>query len=61
LTNPLATHNTPTNNKQPTTQPIQGFFTDQILYRVIPGFLMQFGVAAAPEQNLKWHLPFADE
>eukprot|EP00746_Dinoflagellata_sp_MGD_P038419 gnl/MRDRNA2_/MRDRNA2_192423_c0_seq1.p1 gnl/MRDRNA2_/MRDRNA2_192423_c0~~gnl/MRDRNA2_/MRDRNA2_192423_c0_seq1.p1 ORF type:complete len:220 (+),score=18.92 gnl/MRDRNA2_/MRDRNA2_192423_c0_seq1:115-774(+) len=45
------------------------FFDDQILYRVIPGFLMQFGVAADPRVMSKWatktirdepkkHLPF---
>ena len=31
-----------------------GFFTDQIVYRVIPGFLLQFGVAADPAQTAKW-------
>nr|ABV22251.1 peptidyl-prolyl cis-trans isomerase, cyclophilin type [Karlodinium veneficum] len=30
------------------------FFDDQIIYRVIPGFLMQFGVAAVPRQHAKW-------
>lgn len=30
------------------------FFDDQIIYRVIPGFLMQFGVAATPAIHSKW-------
>ena len=32
-----------------------GFFTDMLLYRVIPGFLVQFGVAAVPEVSEKWN------
>eukprot|EP00746_Dinoflagellata_sp_MGD_P145734 gnl/MRDRNA2_/MRDRNA2_78305_c0_seq1.p1 gnl/MRDRNA2_/MRDRNA2_78305_c0~~gnl/MRDRNA2_/MRDRNA2_78305_c0_seq1.p1 ORF type:complete len:265 (+),score=65.68 gnl/MRDRNA2_/MRDRNA2_78305_c0_seq1:66-860(+) len=31
------------------------FFDDQLLYRVIPGFLVQFGVAAKPEVMRKWN------
>ena len=31
-----------------------GFFTDMLLYRVIPGFLIQFGVAADPKVQAKW-------
>ena len=31
-----------------------GFFTDMLLYRVIPGFLIQFGVAADPQVQAKW-------
>ena len=31
-----------------------GFFTDMLLYRVIPGFLIQFGVAAEPQVQAKW-------
>lgn len=31
-----------------------GFFTDMLLYRVIPGFLVQFGVAADPKVQAKW-------
>lgn len=31
-----------------------GFFSDMLLYRVIPGFLIQFGVAAMPEMTRKW-------
>lgn len=31
-----------------------GFFTDMLLYRVIPGFLVQFGVAAEPQVQAKW-------
>ena len=30
------------------------FFSDQILYRTIPGFLVQFGVAADPEVQSRW-------
>jgi len=39
-----------------------GFFTDQLFYRVIPGFLMQFGVAAEPKMMAEWDSQtFADE
>jgi len=31
-----------------------GFFTDMLFYRVLPGFLIQFGVAADPAQHRKW-------
>ena len=30
------------------------FFDDQILYRVIPGFLVQFGVAGDPKVHREW-------
>ena len=31
-----------------------GHFTDMLFYRVLPGFLIQFGVAADPKQHAKW-------
>ena len=31
-----------------------GFFTDMLLYRVLPGFLVQFGCAAEPAVQAKW-------
>jgi len=31
-----------------------GFFTDMLFYRVLPGFLIQFGVASDPAQHRKW-------
>jgi peptidyl-prolyl cis-trans isomerase A (cyclophilin A) len=31
-----------------------GHFTDMLFYRVLPGFLIQFGVAADPAQQRKW-------
>lgn len=31
-----------------------GFFTDMLFYRILPGFLIQFGVAADPAQHRKW-------
>ena len=31
-----------------------GFFTDMLLYRVLPGFLVQFGVASQPEMQARW-------
>ena len=31
-----------------------GFFQDQLLYRILPGFLIQFGVAAHPSMQSKW-------
>merc|ERR1711924_301057 len=39
-----------------------GFFDEQIFYRVIPGFLTQFGVAAKPEVQAVWNdRTFPDE
>ena len=32
-----------------------GFFTDMLLYRVLPGFLVQFGVAADPGVMARWN------
>merc|ERR1712196_204246 len=38
------------------------FFDHQLLYRVIPGFLVQFGVAANPKVQKKWdNLRIVDE
>ena len=45
------------------------FFSDQILYRTMPDFLVQFGVASDPQVQAKWsdrqlkddaqqHIPF---
>ena len=31
-----------------------GFFTDMLLYRVLPGFLIQFGCAADPAVQARW-------
>jgi peptidyl-prolyl cis-trans isomerase A (cyclophilin A) len=31
-----------------------GFFTDQLMYRVVPGTLVQFGVASSPEVHARW-------
>lgn len=31
-----------------------GFFTDQLLYRVEPGFVIQFGVASSPLVQSRW-------
>jgi len=31
-----------------------GFFTDMLLYRVLPGFLVQFGSAADPSLQARW-------
>jgi len=31
-----------------------GFFIDQLLYRVDPGFVIQFGVASTPEMQSRW-------
>ena len=32
----------------------EGFFADMLLYRVIPGFLVQFGIASEPATMAKW-------
>ena len=34
--------------------PQDGHFTDMLFYRVLPGFLIQFGIAADPAQQRKW-------
>lgn len=31
-----------------------GFFEDQVVYRVVPGFIAQFGVGNTPEKHKKW-------
>jgi hypothetical protein len=31
-----------------------GHFTDMLFYRVLPGFLVQFGIAGDPAQHAKW-------
>lgn len=31
-----------------------GFFTDQLLYRVDPGFVIQFGAASTPQMQSRW-------
>jgi peptidyl-prolyl cis-trans isomerase A (cyclophilin A) len=31
-----------------------GFFTDQLVYRALPGFVVQFGIAAHPAAQQKW-------
>ena len=31
-----------------------GFFTDMLLYRCLPGFLVQFGCASDPEVQARW-------
>ena len=33
------------------------FFTDQLIYRTIPGFLVQMGVAADPQLHAQWDQP----
>merc|ERR1719316_19803 len=30
------------------------YFDDQLIYRVIPGFLIQFGIGADPQRTRKW-------
>eukprot|EP00296_Roombia_truncata_P008081 JP446550.1.p1 GENE.JP446550.1~~JP446550.1.p1 ORF type:complete len:294 (-),score=38.94 JP446550.1:135-926(-) len=37
------------------------FFDDQILYRTIPGFLVQFGVASDPAVQAKWSSRIPDD
>ena len=40
----------------------EGFFDDQLLYRVAPGRLVQWGVAADPSVQQRWsRATFADE
>jgi len=40
----------------------EGFFEGMLLYRVVPGFLVQFGVAADPAVQARWEMAsLADE
>mmetsp|Transcript_13103 Transcript_13103/g.31058 ORF Transcript_13103/g.31058 Transcript_13103/m.31058 type:complete len:142 (+) Transcript_13103:103-528(+) len=33
-----------------------GFFSDSPLFRVVPGFLVQFGIGSTPEETSKWQV-----
>jgi len=39
-----------------------GFYNDSALFRVVPGFVLQFGISGSEEQNDKWlHSPILDD
>jgi peptidyl-prolyl cis-trans isomerase A (cyclophilin A) len=38
-----------------------GFFNGAAFFRVVPDFVLQFGIAAFPEENTKWNTTIADD
>jgi len=38
-----------------------GFFDNAALFRVVPDFVVQFGIAALPEETAKWATVIADD
>jgi len=37
------------------------FFNGAAFFRVVPGFVVQFGIAGTPAENLKWQTPILDD
>ena len=37
------------------------FFHESAFFRVVPDFVVQFGIAGEPKENIKWQLPIVDD
>jgi len=37
------------------------YFDRAAFFRVVPGFVVQFGIAALPEETAKWNTPIPDD
>lgn len=38
-----------------------GFYNEAAFFRVVPGFVLQFGIASTPEANERWSTPIQDD
>jgi len=38
-----------------------GFYTEAAFFRVVPNFVVQFGIAGIPSENKKWSIPIKDD
>lgn len=38
-----------------------GFYDDAAFFRVVPNFVVQFGIAGTPSNNVKWDTPIRDD
>lgn len=40
---------------------MDGYYDDNGFFRVVPGFVVQFGLAASPQMTRKWRIPIKDD
>jgi len=38
-----------------------GFYNEAAFFRVVPDFVLQFGIASTPEANERWNIPIQDD